>query len=97
MNNKAIVICISIETHNAEDYYYKEYYDKYFISFMSEEETFKILKNIIPKEYVNKNRYSSCMQIKDIDYESIKQELIKNEIFPLEPSLTWTYYLKDDE
>lgn len=95
--NRATVINISIETHNSEDYYYKEYYNNVFVTYLDNNKIKEVLKSIIPKEYINKDKYCSCLDIKDIDYEDLKKQLMKNEIYPLTIDKEWTYYLKDDK
>lgn len=98
MINGMKVIKIVIEKHNVEDYYYKEYVNKFFVTKIQDVDKIKeILNSIKTKEYVDVENFCSTLGVKEIDYKDLVEQLKEKCIFPLEVDVSHDYYLSEEE
>lgn len=89
-------INVSVETHNSEDPFYKQYKHIPFYTHerYSDEGIKAILEGIKPKQYEDKENYS-CGEL-EIDINHLIEELSKYRIYPLKFSVEHYYDLEED-
>lgn len=89
------IISIDIESHNREDSYYTQYNRYMFMTYeRSDEEIKEILNNIKPVYSLDMN--SNCSDVYEIDFEDLKEQLIKHDIRAITSDLDYTFELEDE-